>query len=46
MWIAGCKFPQAGPLALRKLSDFIRQSQCLRRMQLRPVGFELRTNLS
>ena len=30
LWIPGCKFPQAGPLALRKLSDFIRQSQCLR----------------
>ena len=29
-WIPGCKFPQAGPLALRQLSDFIRQSQCLR----------------
>ena len=30
LWILGCKFPHAGPLALRKLSDFIRQSQCLR----------------
>ena len=29
-WIAGCKFPLAGPLALRQLSDFIRLSQCLR----------------
>ena len=30
LWILGCKFPQAGPLALRQLSDFIRLSQCLR----------------
>ena len=29
-WIPGCKFPQAVPLALRQLSDFIRLSQCLR----------------